>query len=86
MGDVIWPSAFARPVLRQPVRSRARRWIDGRLISVVLAVMALTWILALAGAAFTVRALLVLCFATLAGRARRVGLQRPRLRTSAICR
>jgi hypothetical protein len=30
--------------------------------------------LALAGAAFAVRAMLVLCFATLAGRARRVGV------------
>ena len=75
MGEVIRPPAFARPLPRQPVRSRARSWIDGRLFSIILAVMALTWILALAGAAFTVRALLVLCFATLAGRARRVGIQ-----------
>lgn len=79
MGEVVRPREFARPAARLPVRNRARRWIDGRLLSVVLAVMALTWILALAGAAFTVRALLVLCFATLAGRARRVGVQEPRL-------
>jgi len=79
MGDVIWPTVFARPAAAKPAQKRARRRIDGRLLSIFVAVVALTWILALAGAAFAVRTLLVLCFATLAGRARRVGLQEPRV-------
>jgi hypothetical protein len=47
---------------------------DGRFLAIVIAVAALTWIFALAGAAFAIRAMLVLCFATLAGRGRRIGV------------
>jgi hypothetical protein len=39
-----------------------------------MAFMALAWILALAGTAFAVRTVLVICFATLAGRAHHVGV------------
>ena len=45
-----------------------------RVAAVLMAFMALAWILALAGTAFAVRTVLVLCFATLAGRAQRVGV------------
>jgi hypothetical protein len=86
MGVVIRPPEFAREsaaAKRSPRRAvRARRAIralrahriDVQLAALIAAVMALAWILALAGAAFAVRAMLVLCFATLAGRARRVGV------------
>ena len=90
MGVVIRPPEFAREIAsskrsltRAPRRAvRARRVIralrahriDVQLAALITALMALAWILALAGAAFAVRAMLVLCFATLAGRARRVGV------------
>jgi hypothetical protein len=90
MGVVVRPPEFAREIAstkRSPARAprravRARRAIralrahriDVQLAALIAAVMALAWILALAGAAFAVRAMLVLCFATLAGRARRVGV------------
>ncbi len=81
MGRVIRPAAFARGIassrlatIQKPMRVlRARRY-DVRLAALIMAVMALAWILALAGTAFAVRTLLILCFATLAGRARRVGV------------
>jgi hypothetical protein len=93
MGVVIRPQAFVRGAVTSPPggkpagkkpagRNPACRGIDGRLLSIVVAVIALSLILALAGAAFTIRGLLVLCFATLAGRARRVGLQQPRQPTA----
>jgi hypothetical protein len=78
MGVVIRPPAFARGVAPRPLsglRIRRRHRIDGRVVSIIGALAILTWILALAGAAFTVRVFCVLCFATLAGRVRRVGLQ-----------
>jgi hypothetical protein len=80
MGAVIRPKAFVRAEATPPrhVKRRTQR-IDGRVLSIFVALVALAWIIALAGAAFTIRALLLLCFATLAGRVRRVGLQAPRL-------
>jgi len=78
MGIVVRPPAFARRIAPRQVAelrtSRPRRF-DGRVVSIIFALMIVAWILALAGAAFTIRILLLLCFATLAGRARRVGLQ-----------
>jgi hypothetical protein len=53
------------------------RRFDIQLAALVVALMGVAWILALAGAAFAVRALFVMCFATLAGRARRVGVPAP---------
>ena len=80
MGVVIRPQAFVRGIAqRSSDPAPSKRRIDGRLASIALALIALGLIIALAGAAFTVRTLIVLCFATLAGRARRVGLQGPRL-------
>jgi len=81
MGVVIRPAAFARETgssRLQPIRKPIRMWrvprFDLRIAALVMAVMAVAWILALAGTAFAVRTVLVLCFATLAGRARRVGV------------
>ena len=78
MGTVIRPAAFARGIassrlapIQKPIRARR---FDIRLVALVMAVMALAWILALAGTAFAVRTVLILCFATLAGRTRRVGV------------
>ena len=81
MGTVIRPTAFARgkgfahlvPARRRALARRMRRF-DFGFAAIVVAVMAVAWILALAGTAFTVRTFLILCFATLAGRARRVGV------------
>jgi hypothetical protein len=85
MGVVIRPAAFtssraerlldpdqARDRRRHPLSREYRP--DGQFLAIVIAVAALTWIFALAGAAFAIRALLVLCFATLAGRGRRIGV------------
>lgn len=81
MGVVIRPAAFAREIkasgltpIQKPIRMWRARRFDLRIAALVMAVMAVAWILALAGTAFAVRAVLVLCFATLAGRARRVGV------------
>jgi hypothetical protein len=60
--------------VRRTIRALRAHRIDVQLAALVTALMALAWILALAGAAFAVRTMLVLCFATLAGRARRVGV------------
>ena len=92
MGVIIRPAAFARGIassnlapIQKPLRVfragqkpfRARR-LNVRFVALIVAIMALAWILALAGTAFAVRTVLVLCFATLAGRARRVGTLSPR--------
>jgi hypothetical protein len=81
MGVVIRPTAFAREIassrlepIQKPMRALRARWYDLSFAAVFMAFMALAWILALAGTAFAVRTVLVLCFATLAGRARRVGV------------
>jgi hypothetical protein len=81
MGVVIRPAAFAREIassrlapIQKPMRALRARWYDLSFPAVFMAFMALAWILALAGTAFAVRTVLVLCFATLAGRARRVGV------------
>jgi hypothetical protein len=86
MGVVIRPAAFAREIassrlgpihlepIRKPMRALLARWLDLPFAALFMAFMALAWILALAGTAFAVRAVLVMCFATLAGRARRVGV------------
>jgi hypothetical protein len=82
MGMVIRPAAFAReiassrlgPIHLKPIRALRARWLDLPFAALFMAFMALAWILALAGTAFAVRTVLVLCFATLAGRARRVGV------------
>ena len=86
MGVVVRPAAFAREIaaarlnpihlepIRRPMRALRARWYDLPFAALFMAFMALAWILALAGTAFAVRTVLVLCFATLAGRARRVGV------------
>jgi hypothetical protein len=81
MGVVIRPAAFAREIassrlgpIRKPMRALHARWLDLPFAALFMAFMALAWILALAGTAFAVRTVLVMCFATLAGRARRVGV------------
>ena len=81
MGTVIRPAAFTRGMpssrlmpTQEPIRTMRARRFNVHLAALIVAVMALAWILALAGTAFAVRAVLVLCFATLAGRARRVGV------------
>ena len=78
MGVVIRPAAFAREIAAsprlEPIRALRARWYDVPFAAVLLAFMALAWILALAGTAFAVRTVLILCFATLAGRAQRVGV------------
>jgi hypothetical protein len=60
--------------IRKPIRALHARWLDFPFAALFVAFMALAWILALAGTAFAVRTVLVMCFATLAGRARRVGV------------
>ena len=86
MGVVIRPAAFAREIassrmnpihlrpIQKPMRALRARLLNLPFAALVVAFMALAWILALAGTAFAVRTVLVLCFATLAGRARRVGV------------
>jgi hypothetical protein len=81
MGVVIRPAAFAREIasaglkpIEKPMRALRARWYNLSFAAVFMAFMALAWILALAGTAFAVRTVLVMCFATLAGRARRVGV------------
>jgi hypothetical protein len=82
MGVVIRPAAFAREIaasprlepIQKPIRALRARWYDLPVAAVFMAFMALAWILALAGTAFAVRTVLILCFATLAGRAQRVGV------------
>ena len=82
MGVVIRPAAFAREIaasprlepIQKPIRALRARWYDIPFAAVFMAFMALAWILALAGTAFAVRTVLFLCFATLAGRAQRVGV------------
>jgi hypothetical protein len=73
MGVVIRPTRFVGAARRSsalPARRRRRRMVDGRLAALAVAGMGLAWILALAGTAFAVRAMVVLCFAAIAGRAR----------------
>jgi hypothetical protein len=81
MGVVIRPAAFAREIsasrlrpIEKPIRVLRARWFDLPVAALIIAFMALAWILALAGTAFAVRTVLILCFATLAGRARPVGV------------
>ena len=81
MGVVIRPAIFAREIaasrlkpIQKPIRAWRARLFDLRFAALLMALMALAWILALAGTAFAVRAVMVLCFAHLAGRARRVGV------------
>jgi hypothetical protein len=82
MGMVIRPAAFAREIVAsprlspidEPMRALRARWYDIPFAAVLAAFMALAWILALAGTAFAVRTVLILCFATLAGRAQRAGV------------
>ena len=71
MGVVVRPVRFSGSVRppKAPVRRR-RRVIDGKLAALAVAGMGLAWILALAGTAFAVRAIVVLCLAVLAGRSR----------------
>ena len=87
MGTVIWPAAFARTTGLSPTHPLSRRrapvsvwWFDVRLIALLLTVIALVWILALAGTAFAIRAVLILCVAILAGRTRRTDIHAKRLR------
>jgi hypothetical protein len=82
MGEIIRPAAFARTLQSQPVlrlgcaQSRAERHdrFDVRMAAIMLAIGALIWILALTGAAFAIRAAVVVGFTTLAGRPRRFGV------------
>lgn len=78
-GIVIRPVAFARAVVPAVIvaaQRRPRRWIDQHAIALLIMGFGLCWILALAGAAFAVRALLLLCFAAWAD------LRCPRLRAA----
>jgi hypothetical protein len=74
MGVVIRPAAFAREIAAsprfRPIRALRARWYDFPVAALFMAFMALAWMLALAGTAFAVRTVLVLCVAMLAGRAR----------------
>ena len=72
MSNVIRPSRFATLVRTVPAlpSKRRRRMVDGRFVGMAIAGIGLAWILALAGTAFAVRAMIVLCFAALAGRTR----------------
>jgi len=75
MGEVIRPAIFTRRNNTPAAASRRRglRVADGRLAAYIVAAIGLAGILVLAGAAFTFRALVVLCFAALAGqRTRRI--------------
>ncbi len=81
MGEVVRPAAFARAAAQRPIpdspspRRRHKVYrINRQLLAIGVAALALCWILTLAGAAFAVRTTLLLFFATLAGRARRVGV------------
>jgi hypothetical protein len=56
------------------MRVLSARFFNVRVVAIAIAMMALAWMLALAGTAFAVRTMLVLCFAALAGRPRRVGV------------
>jgi hypothetical protein len=78
MGVVIRPASFtASARFPQIVAHRPRRLIDGHLAALAVAGIGLAWILAIAGTAFAVRAIIVLCFAALAGRHRRIGAPTP---------
>ncbi len=75
MGEVIRPAIFAARNDTPAIAGRRRRLrvADGRLVAYIVAAVGLAGILILAGAAFTFRALVVLCFAALAGqRTRRI--------------
>jgi hypothetical protein len=69
-----------RALDRRRLRVLFVRFFNIRVVAIGVAIMALAWILALAGAAFAVRTVLILCFATLAGRAQRVGVPVPVVR------
>lgn len=77
MGKVIRPQAFMspHPAVASPIRRSRRRLWDGRIVALAVTGAGFASILALAGTAFAIRAIVVLCFAALAGRARRVGVQ-----------
>jgi hypothetical protein len=77
-GVVIRPAAFIRAAARVKAASpgigtgsAGGRRIDARMAAIILAIAALAWIVALAGAAFAMRAALVICFTALARRSRR---------------
>ncbi len=74
MGEVIRPAIFVRRhSLSSGAVRRRLRIADGRLAAYIVAAIGLAGILLIAGAAFTFRALVVLCFAALAGqRTRRI--------------
>jgi hypothetical protein len=87
MGVVIRPPTFRngrgpihlalaqrRPLDKRRLRVLFARFFNLRVVAIAIAMMALAWMLALAGTAFAVRTVLVLCFAALAGRPRRVGV------------
>lgn len=78
MGVVIRPPSFTASTRFPRIAARRRRrLIDGRLAALAVAGIGLAGILALAGTAFAVRAIIVLCFAALAGRRRRIGTPSP---------
>jgi hypothetical protein len=80
MGTIIRPAAFERPrppamapmSLPVPLKRPSVTRSDRRLMALLLALATLSFIFALAGAAFAVRIVAVLCLALLAGRGRRV--------------
>ena len=87
MGVVIRPPAFRngkgpihlaltqrRPLDKRRLRVLFARFFNVRVVAISIALMALAWMLALAGTAFAVRTVVVICFAALAGRQRRVGV------------
>ncbi len=77
MGDVIRPQAFVgRLVLAPPRKRKLSRAVLLGITPHLVAAAALIWILTLAGAAFAVRTVLIVCFAALAGRARQARRRR----------
>ncbi len=73
MGVVIRPEIFIRQVMPATSipKSHPRR-IDFRFFAVLMAMAVFAWILALAGAVFTVRVMLIICAAAMAGQPHRV--------------
>lgn len=78
MGVVVRPEAFARAAapaasIGAPESPRSwpiQRWLNSRIVAILVALFALAWILAFAGAVFAFRVFFVLCLAMLAGATR----------------
>ncbi len=78
MGEVIRPAVFLRSgrlVRPNMQRGKSLRASDAKFVALALAIAALAWILALAGAAFAMRTMFLLCLTLLAVRRRRIPVQ-----------